>query len=51
MLDIVFTLNLNDVLFIILLLLLAGLLGFIKLADWQEKRRKNKDKDKHNDGE
>lgn len=49
MLDIVFTLNLNDVLFIILLLLLAGLLGFIKLADWQEKRRKNKDKDKHDD--
>lgn len=51
MLDIVFTLNLNDVLFILLLLLLAGLLGFIKLADWQEKRRKNKDKDKHSDDE
>lgn len=51
MLDIVFTLNLNDVLFIVLLLLLAGLLGFIKLADWQEKRRKNKDKDKHSDDE
>lgn len=49
MLDIVFTLNLNDVLFIVLLLLLAGLLGFIKLADWQEKRRKNKDK--HSDDE
>lgn len=49
MLDIVFTLNLNDVLFIVLLLLLAGLLGFIKLADWQEKRSKNKDKDKHDD--
>lgn len=51
MLDIVFTLNLNDVLFIVLLLLLVGLLGFIKLADWQEKRRKNKDKDKHSDDE
>lgn len=49
MLDIVFTLNLNDVLFIVLLLLLAGLSGFIKLAYWQEKRRKSKDKDKHDD--
>lgn len=41
---IVFSFNLDDIIFIILALLLAGLLGFIKLADWQEKRKNNREK-------
>ena len=47
---IVFSFNLDDVIFIILALLLAGLLGFIKLADWQEKRKNNHDRKNNRDG-